>query len=249
MTAEADEVPQSGSAASPAEVVSQESRWKSTPMTGLIFAIMTGLLVFFLLQNYHPFFQQEDARDGFGNMPEEIQERLDWQNASFVFGLLGALTAAGVAVAEGFRRKSILTIVVFGVLCTAGGAVLGAAAGYAGNLMFQYFQGRPDIKELNRAIYLCVSILGMVGAGVGISIGVLLGRRIGTALNCFFGGLLAGVGAGFAYPVLCALAIPGTDTNVLIPIGQTDLLLWCCLTTVFIGMIIPALATKKKKKG
>lgn len=224
----------------------REGNWKSSPIMGLVFALVTGLLIYFILSQYHPVFMREEARDGFGNMPPKIQAELDWKNATFVFGLLGGLIAAGIAVAEGFARKSIVTIIVFGVLCAVGGAAAGAGAGFLGNKIFQYYQGRPDVVDLNAAIRVYVAIFAMVGAGVGLVTGIFLGRNLGTATNCFFGGLLAGVGAGFAYPVICALAIPQTDTNVLIPIGTADLLLWCCLTAGLIGLVIPALASKKK---
>ena len=151
-------------------------------------------------------------------------------------------------MAEGLGRKSVVTIVVFGALCTVVGAAVGSGAGNLGNSLFKSWGEDQSLDDLSLAIRVYVTVLGLIGGGVGLASGVLLGRRVPTAVNCVVGGVLAGVGAGLAYPVICALALPAATTDVLIPVGTIDLLLWCCMTTGLIGLVIPALAGKQKKK-
>ncbi len=222
--------------------------WQSGARGGIIVALLSGILVFLILQQIHPVFQPpEGAENAFGILPAEVQADLDKKNAIFVVSLLGGLIAAGVAVAEGLARKSIATALVAGLGCAAVGAVIGALAGYLGNMFFAHYKTEQTVTDLGVAVRVYGAMFALMGGGIGLAAGVFLGRPLSTAVNCLAGGLLAGLLSGLAYPVLCALAVPTADTNVLIPVGGGERFLWCGITAAIIGGLIPALAGGSKK--
>lgn len=225
--------------------------WSCSPVVGLVFTFLGGLLGFLLIQQLHPYFSNEEAANAFGILPEPVQNELDKKNATFVFALLGGLYATGLAVGESMARKSILTAILGGLGCAVIGTGAGAAAGFLGNMFFKYLSEGSNLSELAVAVSVYCSVFAMLGAAVGLAAALFLSRKLSVSINCLLAGVLAGVAAGLAYPVVAALAIPTADTQVLIPVGSGERFVWTAVSSSIIGAFIPAFATnqgKKKKK-
>ena len=227
------------------EAAGAKPPWSCSPLAGVVFTLLGGLLAFLLLQQLHPYFSNEEAANAFGILPAEVQAELDHKNSIFVFSLMGGLFAVGLAVGEAMSRKSILTAILGGVGSAVVGTGCGALTGFLGNMFFKFLSERGGMSELAIVVGVYTSTFAMLGGAVGLSAALFLSRKISVSGNCLLAGILAGISAGLLYPIVAALAIPSADTQVLIPVGSGERLLWCALSSGMIGAFIPAFATNK----
>jgi hypothetical protein len=136
-----------------------------------------------------------------------------------------------------------LAIIVGVVVATVIGGLAGVLGGLVGDIT--YVNTKPAIEPLplTGTVLIHTVSLAVLGAGIGLGLGTSTGRVV-TAGSCLFAGLLAGVCAGLLYPIVLAVALPGAQTQVLVPLSSGSLLLWIASIAGLLGLIIPGTAGK-----
>ncbi len=111
-------------------------------------------------------------------------------------------------------------------------AVGGFAAGLTGGLVY-----KGPLGDLAENVKLQVVMLGLLGLGVGLALGDSTqtfpqDRRGGDA------GALGGVLAAVLYPVAASLLLPTAGTDLLIPAGVANRLLWLGISSGVLGLVV-----------
>jgi hypothetical protein len=126
--------------------------------------------------------------------------------------------------------------------------VIGASAGVVGGLLgdLLYLRIRPVMEPLplSGTVQIQMVTLSVLGAGIGAGLGAAT-YRVLAAGYCLFAGLLAGLIAGLLYPIVLAFALPGAQTQLVVPYTGGSRLLWIALIAGLLGLIVPGSAAKR----
>jgi hypothetical protein len=224
----------------------------SGPWTGIFSALLGGAVVWWLVQAYDPVFglPEEMSQLNMYSPAEKLRERdaaqkvADLHNAMAALGLFGMLVGGALALGEGVARRSLKTALAGTVLCASVGALFGSLAGLLGHFAYLYYLPVQDVSDLAKTIRVQVVMLGVLGGGAGLGLG-MLGASRRSVLTCLPAGVLGGVLAGMLYPFLTANFLPVAFTELVIPRGAGNRLLWIGLTAGLLGLTIPGLSLRR----
>lgn len=214
----------------------------------LILAIAAGLVTLAFIQTLCPIFSVDEkySISGLGEADEKWsayfqQKRIvDLKNASVILGLLGG--ALGVAFAVG--RMTMHSLGKHLLAAASIGAFSGVLAGISGCLLQQYFASAGQISLL-QLLLVSATVLGVLGLGLGTIIGSFGGWGSATGERAMHG-LVVGVIAGVAYPVVASVLIVSAGTETTVPASFSAQLLWLGMATSLYGLLLPA-ATQKPR--
>jgi hypothetical protein len=245
--------------------------WQSGPLIGCISTLAAGAVVLVFLRTLHPVFWTNEGRDDVGLYLPDVQWRLDRNNSMLLVGLLGALTAAALAIGEGIVRRSRIAqiwkarradrlAIGEGIVrrwwsqtlktaatCAAVSLLIGGLGGYLGHRMFEYLKSQRDLDELIKTTLVSGTMLAVTGGGVGLATGKFLEGSTAAAIRGALGGLLAGLLASIIYPLIVAALLPNAMTSVLLPLEISERVLWLGLATGLQGLIIPTVVRRSAR--
>ena len=112
------------------------------------------------------------------------------------------------------------------------GAVGGFAAGLAGGLVY-----RGPLGDLADNVKLQVVMLGLLGLGVGLALGIPR-RHVRKIAAAAIAGALGGLLAAVLYPVATSLLLPSAGTDLLIPAGTGNRVLWLGISSGVLGLVV-----------
>ncbi len=169
-------------------------------------------------------------------------------NSLVVLSWIGALLAGAMAVGEAWARRSWRTALAGCLGCAMAGALFGAVAGGIGHCVYHLllipFEGTTD---LGGTVVVQMTMLAVLGGGIGLALGSLAGFARGTWTR-LLAGVLAGIFAGMVYPVVTAYSIPAVHTDYVIPRDGTGAFIWLVITAVCLGLIIPEMKMRRVRK-
>ena len=160
------------------------------------------------------------------------QNRVDLQNAALVIGILGA--AMGVAMIFGGPLVTLPKRLLVGVPL---GFLVGVAAGVAGCLLQQSFEKGGQIS-VEQSAYVNALLFGVLGLGVGAIAGGITGTAK-TVVDRAVVGMVLGIAAGFAYPMIAYCVMATANIEDLIPKATSARVLWLGVGTGILGLLTP----------
>lgn len=167
---------------------------------------------------------------------DEEERSVGYLNAMLTFGLFGLATAGTFGLTEGLMRRSA-KITVVGIL---GGGIVGALAGVAAGVAAQFVRLQLAMRPLDdgyKALAIHAIAWIVVGAGLGIAVGMLAGRRA-VLFRTGAAGAVAGLVAAVLYSPLAAVLFPLQNSELLLPAGSLNRLLWVSLAGALIGLAV-----------
>lgn len=223
---------------------------------GVTFAVLGGLAAWGLFYAFHPVFviPPELANIDMPNSQQSADIRAaevkaGLCNALLVVGWIGASLAGAMTVGEAWARRSwkMALAGVFG--CVLAGALLGAAAGWVGHVVYHLllipFEGTTSLQG---TVMVQMAMLAVLGGSMGLILGSLGGFARGTWTRVL-AGALAGVFAGMIYPVATAFLVPAAHTDYVVPRDASGAFPWLMITAVFLGLIIPGMQMQRTRKA
>jgi hypothetical protein len=171
---------------------------------------------------------------------DEALGQLHRLNPVLSLGLWGLVLGGWLGIGEGIARRSARIALAALAACALAGVVFGGAAGLLGYLVFVSHKPAGLDAELVKTIGLQALMLGTLGGGIGLAFGAVR-RTIRTTALCTLGGVLAGVLAAMLHTFLAAWLFPAVNTEVVIPAGHANCLMWLALGSVLLGLAIPAM--------
>jgi hypothetical protein len=200
--------------------------------------LVAGALTWLLVHAFHPVFWSTQGMDDVGFLPVAVQWRLDSANASLVLAVWGGLIAIALALVQPATPDSLKGRLALAAKAGGMGALWGALAGFLGHLVFEYSKRLPEVSDLAKAISFNGVMLGILGAGVGLTGGLLFGPVRRSAAEGLARGALAGVLTSLIHLFALAVFVPAAMTSVLLPLEAVDRLLWFGLFSVLFGTLV-----------
>jgi hypothetical protein len=226
------------------------------PVAGGIWALSGGLIAWALICVFDPVFTVPQELEGASQRSAREQivatvaagRRVNTWNMALILTSVGALVGGAMAFGEGLSRRSIVRASIgpcFAAVVGAGYAVLG---GWLGGLAMAGCTARLGAAgaeaELPRTILVQAVIMATMGAGIGLAFGIVRGRS-GDLVMAMCGGVLAGVLAASLYPFSAACLLPRASTELLVPLGALNRLLWIGLIAVLVGAAVPGMKWRR----
>ena len=238
--------------APPAAAARRQDGFAAGPLAWLLVALAAGAVAWVLLETFDPVFA---VPEHLANLPtpapvedlialEMASRKAETRNAILFVGILGAAVGGSLAVGEGVARRSGRAVLTAALAATAVAAAFGCLAALAGHAVFDYHRPLQDLSPLAKTIRTQGAMLATLGAGIGLAVGLFSGSWR-TGLTCLAGGLLAGVLAGMVYPMLAAVFLPGVATELVVPLGAVDRLLWIAVIAGLAAAIISSVARRR----
>ncbi len=207
----------------------------------VLLAVIASLVTLLVLRTAYPFFEVDKQYEikGLGASDEVWasylgQKRLvDTKNIAVLMSVLGG--ALGVAFAA--IRPASVGLVLRLLSGAVVGALVGAVAGSAAFYLQQFFAGQGRISVLQS-----VMVHSLLFASLGLGLGILSGaftKNGSIVLQRAGAGLVAGLFAGIAYPILASVLFATVDIDALIPSTLAAQVMWLLLGAVFLGWLIP----------
>lgn len=216
------------------------------PVSGLT----GGVAAWALMGLFSGYFDVEDGSDQLGAqgggapapVAEEVLEELaqqrtaSYRNTALAIGLFGFAVGGLLGAGTGAARRSVRTA----VLCTAGGLLLGglfgAVGGYASIwVMEQLALTRLPTRFQNLGSQATAWLTVAVGIGLGLSLPGGRWRRVAASTG---GSVVAATAACAAYVVLAAILFPLENSDLPVPEGNLNRLLWATMTAGLIGVAL-----------
>ncbi len=160
------------------------------------------------------------------------QDRVDLKNAALVIGMLGAGMGAAMLLfwpPQVFFRRLFVGLFL--------GFLVGAIAGIAASLLQQRFEKSGQIS-VDQSAYVNVLLFGILGLGLGAMIGGASGS-LKSAFDRGVVGLILGVSAGFAYPMIAYFLMANANIEELIPKAKSVRTLWLGVGCSLISLLLP----------
>jgi hypothetical protein len=219
------------------------------PWTGLILCLISGAIVFGVIQAVHPVFQvPEEFHAAMGARPEvweanrRASNQVDRQHAMLYVGGLGLLVGLVLGLREGTLRRSWLPPLLAAPL----GGLGGALGGFLGCLIYEHVHVGVGQAELTHTITAQLLLGVPLGLGVGLGLGLATRTVRGAAMSAL-GGAAAGILAAVLYPVVVSILLPEASTDALLPHERSNQLFWLALLSGLIGLCIPIAARKRRR--
>jgi hypothetical protein len=166
-------------------------------------------------------------------------------NTAFVYGLLGCITAAFFAVAEGVARRSAGYAVVGVLLGMVSGAVFGALGGAAA----QYIEpAQINVGRMVRTILMHGAGWSITGLGVGLGCTLPSWRWKTTGL-AVLGGIVGGAVSALLFCTLAGLLFSGFNTDLAVPAGSGPRLFWFVLTASLMAIVVGGLRDSRPRRA
>jgi len=172
---------------------------------------------------------------------DEALDRLLRLNPIVSLAFWGVVLGACLGVGEAVARRSKRRLSAAAAACAVAGLAFGGLGGWLGRLLFVGYNPAGIDSELPKALGLQALMLGTMGGGIGLAFGTLR-QNVRAAAVCTVGGLLAGSLGAVLYVFLAASLFPSVITQAVVPIGHGPRFMWLALGSVFLGLVIPALA-------
>lgn len=210
-----------------------------------------SLFAWALIELFHPVFKVPSEL--MVERPSQQQEALlaaaefttGLYNAALALGVAGAILAGALAMGEGWARRSWKMAIAGFLGCALAGAFFGGLAGWVGHSVFQFAKLPGALAiDLEGTVVVQMTMLAVLGAGIGLVLGSLTGEA-GGLFTRVLAGALAGVLAGLVCPFATANLLPAANTENIVPQGKFAALLWLGLTGVLLGLIIPGMKLRR----
>jgi len=230
--------------------VAVPSTWKSSAIGALLFGVLGGLVAWVAIEMFLPMIKiPDEITSKMMSVPEPMVQKINLKREIFTLTVIGGLAGLALAVGEGFSRRCWKSAILGGIACAVLGAAFGALAGYVGHVAYLQLKASRAMSDLVRTMVVHGSMFAIIGGGVGLALGALLVRRVGATIKCFIAGLLAAVLAVVIYTVLSAVFLPNAITDVVIPLKAAERVLWICLATGLLGLVVAAIARPAAPKS
>ena len=214
-----------------------------------LLALVAGLATWGFIEAVHPVFHvpKEFEVANIGAPAEKFEanrlarNRVDRQHAALYMGTLGVLLALALTTVQCVRRRSPL-LVLLGLPL---GALFGAAGGYAGNILLEYVTTTVGQAELMHTVGMQSTLFAILGFGVGLAYGIAepptsKQQTSRQAISRAVAGLVAGALAGVVFSVAISILMPDASTDFLMPTDATSRGLWLGVSSLLIGLTVPA---------
>lgn len=208
----------------------------------LIVALAGGAITWGLVEGIHPVFsipKEYEAPDI--GMPPEVyrknrwaRERMERHHAMLYAAMLGVAVAVALGLAGRTARRRWGFLAAAAALAGAGGA----AGGHWASRVHEYVYEHHGQPALQHTLLEQMVLLIPLGLAVGLGFG-LASLNLWPTIAGAVAGLLAGMGAALAYPVLVSLLLPGASTDMLLPMERSSRALWFLLVSGACGLLVP----------
>jgi len=213
------------------------------PLSGVALALLGGAIVWAVIERFEPvFLVPEEFHVKELGAPEEKhlrlrieQAKVDRRNAALDLALFGAILAGSLGVGEGLSRRSLVPVLI----ALPVGALFGALSGLCGFAAFELWSTGRLLTSVESAAKVQAAMLAVLGAGSGLALG-LSTKSFRIAATATVAGAVGGGLAGLLYPVAASFLLPTAGTELLIPRGELNRLLWIELTAGLLGLVIVA---------
>lgn len=219
----------------------QPSGLRTGSVLGIVLATVGGALTWGLIEHFDPvFLVPEEYHIKQLGAPQEMhirlrieQAKVDRRNAALDLAIFGALLAGSLGLGEGIGRRSVVPVLV----ALPVGALVGGLSGLCGHAAFELWNTGGLLAAVESAVKVQGAMLAVLGAGCGLAVG-LASRSLRTTSTAVLAGAVGGGLAGILYPVVASFVLPTAGTELLIPRGELNRLLWIELTAGLLGLII-----------
>jgi len=210
---------------------------------GLVAGLLAGAIMWLAYWAVFPVFQQSGAAPKMFPTQQDIDTQraarvhVEIYHAVLFLGLLGMVLGICLAVGEFFCRRSRQGAARGVTVTGLSGALFGCLAGILGPMLHAHLKWSVQTSPSTRAIVVHVLTLAVLGLGVGVGIGTIA-RQVRAAVRCSTYGLLAGLLAGFLFPLLTAVLLPPNNIDRIVPYEADVALFWFGLPSVLIGVLL-----------
>ena len=163
-----------------------------------------------------------------------------------MLGSMGGLLGLALGAAGGLRYRSLKRAVMGAVAGACMGALGAVLGGLLANLSGALVKSAGETDSLLATSVTQMTVLGLLGAGIGIGMGAAVASKPSLGESTLFG-FLAGVLAGLLFPITTAVAFPMAVTDDLVPLDPIAQLVWVLLTALLLGLLLPMAGSKRQK--
>lgn len=216
---------------------------RSGPITLVIAGMLAGILTWGAIERYYTY----------GHVPDELVQRLNthrdeenfrlanrawyWsgvRHAGLLVGGFGMLLAGTFVLGEWANmpsRRRLATALAIGV---GSGLVLGIVGGALAQILYRALKDRSN-DPMYKTILVHITAWLPVAFAAGIGLGNLANDRVVT-IKATVGAMAGALLAAMLYSPLAGLVFPTLCSELLVPFGTGNRLLWMLLTGSLIGL-------------
>lgn len=215
----------------------------ASPIMLVLAGLLSGAITWKFVEEYYMYRHapRNVVEDYANNRNAETKLRLDrelyWsgvRNAGLTVGGFGMLLAASFVLSEGIGRQAWGRLAPALVLGGALGLLLGFAGGAAAEVLYRAMKNRHN-DPMYKTVLVHITAWVPVALASGLATGIP-SRSWAVALRTTAGAMGGGLLAAVAYSPISGLVYPALCSELLVPFGAGNRLMWILLTGSMIGL-------------